>query len=256
MKAILLNLKNIFRWCLMPGIDHMTRRRVRLCKYWAREKRDVLDAGFGNGWVSYLAYRSGARVLGVNMAQDQVQKAKNFYNGWRNIPTEQLEFLRLNLYDLDGLTSSFDEIICYETLEHIKDDLEVCKEFYRLLKLGGVLHLCCPFAEHPRWKKESLDYKEKGGHVRAGYTLESYRALLEPLGFEIMETEGMGGRLLTKIVLMTQLIQSYLGNLCALPVALLGIPFVWFDPVNAHNPYCLYVKAVKSERQRLSCAAS
>src|SRR5438132_9646815 len=114
---------SLFNWArraLMPGFDLMTRRRVRLRRYWKTGPRTVLDAGSGNGWFSYLAYRSGATVTAVNNVADQVEKATAFYNGWLGIPTARLAFQQLNLYDIDCFPAeSFDEIICYETLEHI-----------------------------------------------------------------------------------------------------------------------------------------
>ncbi|MDP2938689.1 MAG: class I SAM-dependent methyltransferase [Candidatus Omnitrophota bacterium] len=238
-------MRNHLRWWLMPGLDLFTRRRVRLCSYWLSGSRRVLDAGSGNGWFSYLAYRLGATVIAVNIAQDQVQKATQFYNLWRGIPLSQLKFIKLNVYNLDCLEPGFDEIICYETLEHIKDDVKICKLFWKLLKPGGFLHLCSPYAEHPRWRKERLDIKEKGGHVREGYTLESYRSMLEPIGFQIIDTEGMGGPILTKVCFVIQALKNRFGNVWCLPFVLLAIPLIWLDPRHMNRPYSLYVKAVK-----------
>ena len=39
---------------------------------------------------------------------------------------------------------------------------------------------------------EKFDNSEDGGHVRDGYTLESYRKLLEPAGFRIEKSFGIG----------------------------------------------------------------
>jgi SAM-dependent methyltransferase len=243
--AVINSLRNKVRWLLMPGLDLFTRRRQRLCRQWSGGPRKVLDAGSGNGWFAYLAYRSGASVVAVNFSDAQVAKAIRFYNIWRKIPETGLKFINLNLYDLSLLEPGFDEIICYETLEHIKDDNKICREFWRLLKKGGVLHLCCPHAEHSRWRNEPLDLKESGAHVRAGYTLKSYNSLLEPIGFRIVHTEGMGGPMLTKVWSLIEKIRGKVGNIFSIPFILLMLPFVWFDPKDMHCPYCLYVKAVK-----------
>jgi len=238
-------LRNYIRWWFMPGFDLFTRRRIRLCRYWSRGPRRVLDAGSGNGWFSYLAYRSGATVVAVNFNQTEVQKAICFYNTWRRIPPERLQFKELNLYNCDSLEPEFDEIICYETLEHIKDDIRVCKIFWKLLKLGGSLHLCCPNAEHPHWCNEPLDLDEKGSHVRAGYNLESYRSLLEPIGFEITDIEGIGGQMLTWTSIFLDSVRKHLGNVWSLPLVLLFFPLVWLDSRINEYPYCLYVRAIK-----------
>ena len=237
--------KNYIRWWFMPGLDLFTRRRVRLCRYWMQGTRRVLDAGSGNGWFSYLAYRTGASVVAINIAEDQVRKAIRFYNTWRKIPVEKLEFRILNLYDIDDLESNFDEIICYETLEHIKEDAKLCRIFWRLLKQRGVLHLCAPYAKHPRWRNEPLDLEENGFHVRSGYTLESYRSLLEPIGFQIKDVEGMGGPMLTQAWLFLESVKKHLGDVWSLPLALLLFPFAWLDSDVTKCPYVLYVRAVK-----------
>ena len=235
------------RRMLMPGFDLCTRRRVRLSKYWKRGPRRFLDAGSGNGWFSYLAYRSGAVVTAVSALSGEIEKAQLFYNARLAAPRDRLDFKTLNLYQVEQLDDRFDEIICYETLEHVKDDERVCRAFYKLLKPGGVLHLCCPYAEHPRWKAEVLDTAEAGGHVRAGYTIESYRSLLEPIGFRITDVEGVGGPLLSKAELMLSSVRGKLGDILPLPLAFLLFPVVWAGKPDSECPFSLYVRALKPE---------
>lgn len=240
-----INLKNYLRLMFMPGTDLFTRRRVRLCRHWLKGSRYVLDAGSGNGWFSYLAYRWGATVTAINISREQVEKACDFYNLWLKIPPARLKFNHSNIYDIEQMGVMFDEIICYETLEHIKDDVKVCNLFWKVLKPTGMLHLCCPNALHPRWQNEVLDIQEKGGHVRSGYTLDSYRTLLEPMGFKILHAEGMGGAVLTNTWLFIQNIRQYLGNIFCLPFVFLALPLAWFDSAAIDSSYSIYVKAVK-----------
>lgn len=234
----------------MPGLDLFTRRRVRLKQHWQSGPRQVLDAGSGNGWFSYLAYRSGAKVIAVSALKNEVEKARDFYNSSLGVPVERLEFKWLNLYQVETLGGKFDEIICYETLEHIKDDARVCQAFFQMLNPGGVLHLCCPFAEHPRWREEILDLEENGYHVRAGYTVESYGQLLEPIGFQITDVQGIGGPWLVKAQILLSRMRARLGDSLALPLGLLLFPFVWFDRLSPSCPYCLYVRAVKPDASK------
>jgi SAM-dependent methyltransferase len=237
---------NYARRLLMPGFDLCTRRRVKLQRHWRKGPRRLLDAGSGNGWFSYLAYRSGATVTAVSAVSEEIEKAKCFYNDWLAIPHERLSFRELNFYQIESLEMTFDEIICYEALEHVKDDTRVATSFLRLLNPGGVLHLCCPNAEHPRWQAEVLDLEESGGHVRAGYTVESYQALLEPLGFEITTVEGVGGPLLSEAELVLSKTRSRFGDLLSVPLALSLFPTVWFDGTSSTCPFSLYVKAQKA----------
>ena len=152
----------------------------------------------------------------------------------------------MDLYDISRVHRRFDQIICYETLEHIKDDSAVCRSFYKLLKPRGELHLCCPNAEHPRWRDEKLDVEETGGHVRCGYTLQSYRELLEPIGFSIESYSPVGG---TCLVFAQEKIQyrlrSVLGEPGAYAVCLACYPLIRFDSREPEVPFSVYIKAVK-----------
>ena len=75
--------RNWLRNILYPGLDLHTRNRASLRRYWMTGPRDVLDAGSGNGYFSWLAYQSGARVIAMNFEQAQVEKAREFLLGYR-----------------------------------------------------------------------------------------------------------------------------------------------------------------------------
>lgn len=239
---------SFLRYMALPGTDIFTRRRTSIERNWRRGPRRVLDAGFGNGWFAYRAYRSGASVTALTNQFETVHKARALFNGYLRIPEDRLRFLEMNLYDVDKLNDRFDEIICYETLEHIRDDRRVCTYFYELLQPNGLLHLCCPNAEHPRWMREILDLSEKGGHVRHGYTEYRYRQLLEPIGFRIDRVEGVGGPILVALQENWQApLRRWFGEAGAAVVAALAMPFVRFDPARPRVPFSVYVRAQKPE---------
>src|SRR5689334_15149548 len=121
------------RSLVYPGLDLHTRNRASLCRFWKTGSRDVLDAGCGNGYFSWLAYKSGARVLALNFEAQQVRKAVEFLIGYLKSDPERLQFEQRNLYDLSKEVRAFDEIICYEVLDHIQADDAVLREFYRIL---------------------------------------------------------------------------------------------------------------------------
>jgi len=237
--------KNALRRLLYPGLDLHTRNRASLCRFWRTGPRDVLDAGSGNGYFSWLAYRSGARVVALNFDKGQTDKARDFLVGFLRCDPQRLSLEQRNLYDLDTEERRFDEIICYETIEHIRDDRRIAREFYRLLRPGGRLHLCAPNAEHPRHQAEILDLNEVGGHVRAGYTLQSYRELLEPLGFRIKTTAGIGPWNLYLMDEVLRWFRTRIGEWSAVPLLILALPLVWTARRDPEAPYSLYVCAEK-----------
>lgn len=236
---------NLARSLLYPGLDLHTRNRASLCRFWKTGERDVLDAGSGNGYFAWLAYRSGARVLALNFDPTQVAKASEFLVDYRHADPSRLRFEQFNLYDLARETRQFDEIICYEVLEHLKDDAAVVREFFRILRPGGVLHLCCPNRMHPRHQAEVLDLAESGGHVRQGYTAEDYSRLLEPAGFRINRIAGIGPRSLYLADEFLRSIRNGVGDIAALPLLPLLLPFVWLARTDPPVPFSLYARAVK-----------
>jgi SAM-dependent methyltransferase len=242
---LLRGIKQALRSMIYPGLDLHVRNRALLSRFWRAGPRDVLDAGSGNGYFSWLAYQSGANVLALNFNADQVEKARDFLVAFRKADPVRLRFEQYNLYDLSTETRTFDEIICYEVLEHLRWDDEVLKGFYRVLRPGGLLHLCCPNRLHPRHRAEVLDLEETGGHVRPGYTEEDYRALLVPLGFRIDRVAGIGPKSLYYADAALRAIRSRFGDLVALPLFPILLPFAVWARMDPPMPFSLYVRAVK-----------
>lgn len=208
----------------------------------------VLDAGSGNGMLSYQSYLLGASVLGVSIKTSEVEKSQRLFNQYLRVPESDLRFECRNLYNLDYPDNSFDHIVCAEVLEHLRNDEQVCGAFYRLLKPGGVVHICAPNSDHPYNKSFPLDHDEAGGHVRPGYTEESYRKLLEPIGFRLENIVGLGGPVRQAFNYRIKEIQSRYGPLAGLPLFAIGMLILTFvrRDLDPHVPFSIYVKARKS----------
>jgi SAM-dependent methyltransferase len=174
-----------------------------------------------------------------------VEKARFYFLNHRRADPSKLCFEERNLYDLRNESRKFDEILCYETLEHIKRDSEVVAEFFRLLRPNGVLHLCTPNRLHPRHQREPLDLSEKGGHVRAGYTRADYYELLTPIGFRVEIFKGIGPKSVYVADKILRVIRNRIGDLAALPLLPAGILVVRLACENPPTPFSVYVKAVK-----------
>lgn len=238
-------LKFLVRDLFYPGCDLNTRNRAMLCRFWRTGRRDVLDAGSGNGYFSWMAYQSGATVVALSFNAAQVEKARAYFLEHRKANPARLSFEWCNLYDLPKEQRTFDEIICYETLEHIRRDSEVVSQFYRLLRPGGVLHLCCPNRLHPRHQAEVLDQNETGGHVRTGYTEEEYAQLLKPIGYQLEQFVGIGPRSVYFADEVLRPIRSHIGDWAALPLLPFGLLALKLARLNPPMPYSVYVKARK-----------
>lgn len=242
-KFIFFNAKRLF----FPGFDLHTRLRYqKLPRLFRAGSIRTLDAGCGNGCLGFAASRLGNKVLGVSFNAQEVEKNRGFYQ-W--LGSKDLEFKTCNLYDLRKLGWQYDQIICSETLEHLARDDEVVRIFAEILTDNGVLHLCCPYRMHPRHHQGRTDDPETGGHVRDGYTLEDYQALLEPAGFNIVRHLGLGSNLLVCTDEAIRFIRNHFGDAAAIPWFLL---FGWWPvllekQIEPKIPFSLYVQAIKKK---------
>jgi SAM-dependent methyltransferase len=206
---------------------------------------DTLDAGCGNGALAYAAYRLGNRVMGISVRADEVERNQEYFGSL--LPNgDRLQFRQMNIYDLPSIGRKFDQIVCSETLEHISRDEEVVATFADLLRPGGVLHLCCPFALHPHNNLGRVAGPEDGGHVRDGYTLETYHRLLDRVGLKIVACGGLGSPLLVKLDRRLSALRSQHGDAAAMPLFLACLPLSWLDRPDPPVPLSLYVRATRA----------
>jgi cyclopropane fatty-acyl-phospholipid synthase-like methyltransferase len=243
--SISTRVRSFVKWLLFPGLDLLTRCRYRfLPTFFEVGPLLTLDAGCGNGALSYAAYRLGNTVLGVTDNEGEVRRNRQFF-ACRGIAARDLAFVKLNLYDLPQLLTVFDQIICSETLEHVAEDELVLRYLNGRLKPGGVLHLCSPYALHPLNNLGRVHEPEDGRHVRDGYTPDAYLRLLEAAGFEIVASAGVGGPIAVTLDNWIGRLRTRFGDVVALPLFLLVVPLSWLDTLDPQMPFSLYVKAIK-----------
>jgi ubiquinone/menaquinone biosynthesis C-methylase UbiE len=104
------------------------------------------------------------------------------------------EFLADKQYDITDLDlpdDSFDLIICYHILEHVKEDLKAMQELYRVLKSSGVCIIQSPFKEGDIFEDPSIRTPEErhkhygqADHVRI-YSVGGLAKRLSIAGFQI-----------------------------------------------------------------------
>ena len=255
-------LRDWLYWKLYPGVNLHARLRYRyIPMHFGGSKANplkVLDAGSGNGMLSYQSYARGNDVLGISFNASEVEKASRIFNQYLRIPESRLKFRCGNLYDLDDLEDeSFDEIICSETLEHLRQDEKVCRSFWRLLKPGGVLHVCAPNAEHPYNATFPLDIDERGGHVRPGYTMETYRLLLQSVGFTLESFAGLGGSIRQWFNRHIKETQGRFGAWSGVPLFVVSVVFLPLESkdIDPEVPFSIYVKARKGDPHSVATSA-
>jgi SAM-dependent methyltransferase len=93
------------------------------------EKDRLLDAGCGSGLFTHLATRTGAEVIGVDLAQGLLDLAR--------LRNPQISFLQEDLETLPFKDNSFDIVAGFNSYQYADSFGKALKEARRVLKPGG-----------------------------------------------------------------------------------------------------------------------
>jgi len=124
----------------------------------------VLDIACGTGYGSEYMLRRGARkVIGVDISAEAINYAKRHYS------REMLFFIESNATMLPFNNNSFDVIISFETIEHIKEYENFIQEVSRVLKNEGIFICSTP---NKRVSSPHSEIPLNPYHVREFYAIE------------------------------------------------------------------------------------
>ncbi|MGR3436753.1 MAG: bifunctional 2-polyprenyl-6-hydroxyphenol methylase/3-demethylubiquinol 3-O-methyltransferase UbiG, partial [Shimia sp.] len=95
---------------------------------------EVLDLGCAGGFMAEALDDRGARVTGIDPAQDAIEAARaHAAQGGRDIRYDVGVGEALPYED-----ARFDHVVCVDVLEHVQDLAQVCREVARVLRPGGL----------------------------------------------------------------------------------------------------------------------
>jgi SAM-dependent methyltransferase len=151
----------------------------------------TFDAGSGNGAFSIYAALCGNEVVGASFSEREQADARSRAAA---LGLDGVQFRIIDLRELDEHASglgSFDQILCLETIEHVRDDDALVRSLARLLRPGGQLLLSAPFdGHHPLFTEEPEPSPvEDGSHVRYGYSRQRLAELATAAGL-LLASEG------------------------------------------------------------------
>jgi SAM-dependent methyltransferase len=178
----------------------------------------TFDAGCGNGAFSIYAALARNQVLAASFSEREQDDARRRA---QLVGVTGIDFRLLDLRELSSHTDAlgaFDQIICFETIEHVGDDEGLVRSLAGMLAPGGSLLLTTPYADHHPLYSEERDPSpvEDGSHVRYGYSQQRLRALAEGAGLDVASESFISG-----------LISQKLTNLMRRLTARLGVPLAW-----------------------------
>jgi SAM-dependent methyltransferase len=173
-------------------------RRLAFLLAEVRRGDRALDLGCGDGRFTAELARAGAAVVGVEVAQSAVDRAR--------AREPDLDF---QLAPVDGPLGfedgSFDLVWASEVIEHIADTARWLSEVRRVLAPGGRLLLTTPSHGRIRVALAGVErFSEPLGDHLHLYTRSSLRTVLEEFGFGEVSVRAIGGPPLLKRLLLAR----------------------------------------------------
>jgi SAM-dependent methyltransferase len=157
----------------------------------------TLDAGCGSGTFTLYAASVGNEALGISHADQAKAERRARICGLPNARFMQHDLRKLD--ELVGKIGPFDQIMCFECLEHIRDDRSVVQNLAAMLKPGGRIMITVPYKYYRHLIGDVLSETEDGGHVRWGYTHDEMSEILDTGGLRTIEKDYVSGVLAQQI---------------------------------------------------------
>jgi 2-polyprenyl-3-methyl-5-hydroxy-6-metoxy-1,4-benzoquinol methylase len=207
----------VFGWkpLLIHGDPCVLDRWLWLRRHLRKGGVRTFDAGCGNGAFSIYAARSGNAVLAASFSPREQEDARRRAEG---LGVSGIDFRTLDLRELEDRREAlgrFDQIICFETIEHLSDDQALVRTLAAMLEPGGQLLLTTPFeGHHPLYSEQREPSPvEDGSHVRYGYSEQRLRELVEQAGLRVAGEGFISGLLSQKLTDLMRRASARFGRL-------------------------------------------
>lgn len=130
--------------------------------------RRVLDLGCGAGYGAAHLSRAARALTALDLAPDAVAYAKETF------PGKAVAYIVGNASKLPFASASFEVVVCFEVIEHLRDQQALLAEVRRVLTPGGIFVVSTP----NRLYYTDERHEENHFHVRE-LDLAEFRALLQ-----------------------------------------------------------------------------
>jgi len=150
----------------------------------------LLDAGCGEGRHCFGALERGARVVGLDLDRDSLNRGSGPLRARAKELGSFGVMIHGNAFHLPFRDESFDRVICSEVMEHVHDWKGAARELARVVKPDGKVAITIPTAtsEHLYLRLGDDYFESPGGHIR----IFSPRALARGLAEAGLDTTGVG----------------------------------------------------------------
>lgn len=93
----------------------------------------ILDIGCGTGNFSIKLAKEGCKVIGIDISEEMLKKARRK----AQMMNLDIEFYKMDLYDLKFQDKSFDAVFSMAAFEFVKEPLKALDEMFRVAKDGA-----------------------------------------------------------------------------------------------------------------------
>ncbi|MHA1231799.1 MAG: class I SAM-dependent methyltransferase [Candidatus Helarchaeota archaeon] len=111
--------------------------RIAIIKKWLKHIKNgnFCDIGCGFGYFTHHVARRGIQCVGIDISENKLKIA-------RKIAEKEglnCKFYKMDIHNLNFKDNYFKWTLCSQVLEHVKDDIKVLKEIYRITKNYAVI---------------------------------------------------------------------------------------------------------------------
>lgn len=185
--------------------DFALRRRFLLDHVSAGAR--VLDVGCGEGRFTAELAAAGARVVGIDVAEEPLRRARARH------PELDLRLVAAEgPWELED--ADFDVVWAGEVIEHVADTAAWLSEVRRVLRSGGSLLLSTPAHGRLTLMRLALSrrafashFDPRGDHLRF-YSRETLTSLIGEFGFSQIDVRGAGGPPAARRLLLARAIRA------------------------------------------------
>lgn len=144
----------------------------------------IADLGCGDGYGSHKLSKAGYRVVGVDLSNEMIEKAK------RRGENERLTFLQGDLTRLPFSDETFSGLMAINSIEWTEQPLQALNEMKRILKTG---HLLCVGLLGPTAAPRINSYRRLYGEPVICNTMMpwEFEQLALENGWELIDGEGV-----------------------------------------------------------------
>ncbi len=154
-------------WMELGEIHYEHLHRYAFAAQFVKGRR-VLDLACGEGYGSKILSSNAAHVVGIDIDKATIEHARKKYT------KKNLEFMVGSMMDIPVKDNNqFDVIVCFEAIEHIKEQEMLLNEVKRLLKKDGLFIVSTP---DKRYFEEKIKDKREF-HVKELY-FDEFKELL------------------------------------------------------------------------------